>query len=87
VVGVSLPASGYGLPLSGRVTPSGALAQTAIFMFDALGRLWRAQLDATPQWVFVAAPSVAEIRAGFASVGSLRSIVASVAQLRTWGYT
>jgi hypothetical protein len=84
-----LQASGFGVPFGGRITPTGSLAQTAIYMIDALGRLWRASLDGSspPLWVFTAAPSVAEIRAGFASVAALRSIVPSVASLRTWGYT
>jgi hypothetical protein len=85
---MTLPASGFGLPISGRVTATGELAQTEIVMIDAVtGFFWRATVSGSPSvWVFTAVPDVADIEAGFATVLQLETAVGTCAQLKTWGY-
>lgn len=73
-----------------RLTPGGTPILDA-FVQQAIdsGLYWQLEIADTggPHWVYVAAPSCADIDAAFASCGALDSAVGSCTQLETWGFT
>lgn len=85
---MTLPASGFGVPVALRLTQSGLPAFTSVAMLDpATGRVWLATVTGSPPaWAFAAAPSCAEIVVDFATCAALSAAVGSCSQLTTWGY-
>ena len=90
-----LPASGFGVPISGRLTPTGQIAEASQIMIDAAtGLLWKLTVAGSPPaWAFTAAPSCDEIALDFpggsiaAGCDELAGAVGTCTQLLSWGYS
>ena len=86
--------SGNSLPIGSvdaigiALTPGGTpILETFVQPATDTGLFWKASIaGAPPDWVFVAAPSCADIDTDFGTCAQVDSAVGSCRALDTWGY-
>lgn len=82
-----LPATAHSVS-SRKIAASGVEYVDELIMVNTGGLAFRITLVGNPPvWTFTPVPTVADIRADFTSVGAMRANVATVAALRTWGFS
>jgi hypothetical protein len=80
-----LPAS-TSYPVAQRISPGGLPYYTSIILVDTVtGQPWSLTI-AGGVVTLVAIPTVADIRADFATVAAVRTAVPTIAALRVWGF-